>query len=146
MNTNRPTRRLAFLTCLLLTAGAHAQVPSPATSVPTLDAVTVSGEQPGPGLWKATRAGHTLLILATISPLPQNITWRTTDIDDAMSKSGALILPPKVQVKPNVGFFGKLALLPSLIGVRNSPDGATLKESVPADVYARWLVVKARYI
>ena len=145
MITNRLPRAL-LLGCLLVSLGAHAQVPPPATSVPTLDAVTVSGEQPGPGLWKVMRGDHTLLILATISPLPQNITWRTTDIDDAMSHSSALILPPKVQIKPNAGFFGKLALLPSLIGVRNSPDGAALKDTVPADVYARWLAVKARYI
>lgn len=151
MTTTRLPRTLAVLACLCLALGAYAQAapplaPAPATSVPTLDAVTVSGEQPGPGLWKVTRGGHTLLILATISPLPQNITWRTTDIDEAMSHSGALILPPKVQIKPNAGFFGKLALLPSLIGVRNSPDGVTLKDTVPADVYARWLTVKARYI
>ncbi len=55
-------------------------------------------------------------------------------------------MPPHVEIKPNTGFFGRLALLPSLIGVRNAPDGATLKSSVPADVYTRWLAVKARYI
>lgn len=120
--------------------------PSSASSIPTLDAVTVTGVQPGPGLWKATRNGHVLLILGTLSPIPGNITWKTDDIDDAVAHSGALILPPHTEVKPNVGFFGRLALLPSLIGVRNSPDGKTLQESVPADVYARWLVVKARYI
>jgi len=152
MTTTRTLSTLFFLASLVLAPAARAQnapppvAPASASSVPTLDAVTVSGEQPGPGLWKVTRGDHTLLILATITPLPQNITWRTADIDDAMSHSGALILPPKVQIKPDAGFFGKLALLPSLIGVRNAPDGGTLKSAVPADVYARWLTVKARYI
>jgi hypothetical protein len=121
-------------------------LPAPATSVPTLEAVTVSGVQPGPGLWRATRGDHVLLILGTLSPIPGNITWKTGDVDDAIAHAGSLILPPHTEVKPNVGFFGRLALLPSLIGVRNSPDGKTLEESVPADVYARWQVVKARYI
>jgi hypothetical protein len=125
---------------------AHAQTPPPAADIPTLEAVTVSGEQPGPGLWRATRNGHTLLILGSLTPLPQKMTWKTTEIDDALAHSGALLLPPRVQIKPNAGFFGRLALLPSLIGVRNAPDGATLKDSVPGDVYARWLTVKARYI
>ncbi|KJV33178.1 TraB/GumN family protein [Luteibacter yeojuensis] len=134
---------LLYLACA---GGAAAQVPPPPDTVPTLEAVTVSGVQPGPGLWRATKGGHVLLILGTLSPIPGNITWKTDDVDDAVAHAGALILPPHTEVKPNVGFFGKLALLPSLIGVRNSPDGKTLDETVPPDVYARWQAVKARYI
>lgn len=152
-----PTLRTALAAILLtLAVGAFAQAaptppgappaPAPASSVPLLEAVTVTGVQPGPGLWKATRGDRTLLILGTLSPIPQNITWKTDEIEDAIAHSGALVLPPHVEIKPNVGFFGRLALLPSLIGVRNLPDGATLQETVPADVYQRWLAVKARYI
>jgi hypothetical protein len=131
-------------TCLCFAAGAPAQVAPP--PIPTLEAVTVSGEQPGPGLWKATRGEHTLAILGTLAPLPKRMTWKTEEIEDALVHAGALILPPRVDIKPNTGFFGRLALLPSLIGVRKAPDDATLKDTVPADVYARWLAVKARYI
>ncbi|MGF6712415.1 hypothetical protein QFZ41_003379 [Luteibacter sp. W1I16] len=141
--------RLILLLALLggcLATTADAQTPPPGDAVPTLEAVTVSGEQPGPGLWRATRDGHTLLILGTLTPLPRKMTWKTDEIDEALSHAGALLMPPHVEIKPNTGFFGRLALLPSLIGVRNAPDGATLKDSVPAEVYARWLAVKARYI
>lgn len=137
---------LATLLSLALAGSAAAQVPPPPDTVPTLEAVTVSGVQPGPGLWRATKGDHVLLILGTLSPIPGNITWKTDEVDDAVAHAGALILPPHTEVKPNVGFFGKLALLPSLIGVRNSPDGKTLDETVPPDVYARWQAVKARYI
>jgi uncharacterized protein YbaP (TraB family) len=137
---------LATLLSLALAGSAAAQVPPPPDTVPTLEAVTVSGVQPGPGLWRATKGDHVLLILGTLSPIPGNITWKTDEVDDAVAHAGALILPPHTEVKPNVGFFGKLALLPSLIGVRNSPDGKTLEETVPPDVYARWQAVKARYI
>lgn len=136
----------ALLCSAWLATSARAQTPPPDTSVPTLEAVTVSGEQPGPGLWRATRDGHTLLILGTLTPLPRKMTWKTDEIDEALAHAGALLMPPHVEIKPNTGFFGRLALLPSLIGVRNAPDGATLKSSVPADVYTRWLAVKARYI
>ncbi|NID14254.1 TraB/GumN family protein [Luteibacter yeojuensis] len=136
---------LAFLCMAWLPAVAVAQT-APTGYIPTLEAVTVSGEQPGPGLWRARRDGHTLLILGSLVPLPGKMTWKTGEIDDALAHSGALIMPPHVEIKPNTGFFGRLALLPSLIGVRKAPDGATLKETVPPDVYARWLAVKARYI
>lgn len=151
---NPPRRPLLLTLCLALASATSAAqttpppppLPASAASAPLLEAVTVSGVQPGPGLWKVTRGDHTLLILGTLSPIPRDVTWKTDQIDDALAHAGELILPPKVEIKPNVGFFGRLALLPSLIGVRNAPDGATLKETVPADVYQRWLTVKARYI
>ncbi|MET0255096.1 MAG: TraB/GumN family protein [Luteibacter sp.] len=152
MTPTRLRRSLALFGFLLIGAlPAFAQTapptpPSPDPSVPTLEAVTVSGEQPGPGLWRVTRGEHTLLILGTLTPLPKNMTWRTAEIDQELGHTDALILPPKVEIKPNTGFFGRLALLPSLIGVRNSPDGKTLQESVPPEVYTRWLTVKAKYI
>jgi hypothetical protein len=153
MTTPRFLLALPLFVGLASTAGAQtrttpppAAVPAPASSVPTLEAVTVSGVQPGPGLWKVTKGEHTLLILGSLAPIPQNMTWKADEVDDALAHASELILPPKVDIKPNVGFFGKLALLPTLIGVRNAPDGATLKDTLPADVYARWLTVKARYI
>ncbi|KLD67858.1 TraB/GumN family protein [Luteibacter rhizovicinus] len=153
MTTPRFFLALPLFVGLASAAGAQtrttpppAAVPAPASSVPTLEAVTVSGVQPGPGLWKVTKGGHTLLILGSLAPIPQNMTWKADEVDDALAHASELILPPKVDIKPNVGFFGKLALLPTLIGVRNAPDGATLKDTLPADVYARWLTVKARYI
>jgi len=44
------------------------------------------------------------------------------------------------------GFFKGLALLPSLIGVRNNPNDAKLQDVLPADLYARWKVLKEKYI
>ena len=137
---------LSLMIGLVLATDVGAQTPPPASSVPTLEAVTVSGVQPGPGLWRVTRGEHTLLILGSLSPIPQNMTWKADEIDEALAHANELIMPPKVEIKPNAGFFGRLALLPSLIGVRNLPDGATLQETVPPDVYQRWLTVKARYI
>jgi hypothetical protein len=36
--------------------------------------------------------------------------------------------------------------LPSLIGIKRNPDDAVLHDVVPADVYAHWTVLKAKYI
>ena len=65
-----------------------------------------------------------------------------------MKGSEEVLAPPNVQVGVSgfSGFFKGLIALPSLIGVQKNPDGATLHDVLPADVYARWTTVKAKYV
>jgi hypothetical protein len=115
---------------------------------PVLEEVLVTGVQPGPGLWKVTRPSvngeHVLWVLGAQWPLPKKMTWRSTDLEAAMAESQELLAPVSVDWK--VGFFGGLVLLPSLIGVRNNPGGQKLRDVVPADLYARWRPLKAKYL
>lgn len=113
-----------------------------------IEEVLVTGEQPGPGLWQVRRAddpdGHVLWILGSYAPLPKDIKWRSRELESVIATSQGLIAPPSVDAK--VGALGGVTLLPSLIGVRNNPDGRRLAEVVPPDLYARWLPLKDRYI
>ena len=46
----------------------------PGSAAPAIvdhETVVVSGALPGPGLWKVRKDGHTLYVLATLSPLPR---------------------------------------------------------------------------
>jgi hypothetical protein len=114
------------------------------TSEATLDQVLVTGEQAGPGLWKISKGDHVLWIFGSYSPLPKKMTWRSKEVELTVAQSQELLTP--VDFDMDVGFFGTIAMLPSLIGLRNNPDGATLKDVVPPDQYARWLVLKEKYI
>lgn len=126
---------------------AYAQSTSPAPdSTVQLDAIAVTGTQPGPGLWKVSKADHVLWILGTVSPLPRDIQWRSKDVDALIAGSQQVLTGPEVRISTNAGFFGTLALLPSLIGVRNNPDGKRLHEVVPTDLYARWVPLKQQYM
>lgn len=143
-------RQFLWSAAMLCTFGvASAQTPepaAPAASVPEMETVVVTGEQPGPGLWKVSKGDHVLWVLGTLMPLPKKMTWQAKEVDTLIAQSKAVIASPEVKVKADVGFFGKLALLPSLIGVRKNPDDKTLEEVVPAEQYARWRTLKARYI
>jgi hypothetical protein len=57
---------------------APATPPAPQTpaETATLETVLVTGEQPGPGLWKISRGDHVLWILGAQYPLPKKMTWR----------------------------------------------------------------------
>ena len=109
-----------------------------------LEEVLVTGEQPGPGLWKIIHGDHVLWVLGTQSPLPKKMTWRSSEVEKVIAESQELLTNPTVDA--HVGFFKGLALLPSLIGVRNNPNDAKLQDVLPADLYARWKVLKEKYI
>lgn len=117
-------------------------------STATLDEVLVTGEQPGPGLWRVSTTTadgeHVLWILGSHGPLPKKIVWRSKAVESTIAESQELLA--NASIDADVGFFTGLSLLPSLIGIRNNPNDEKLKDVVPPDVYARWLVLKEKYI
>ena len=111
-----------------------------------MDAVVVSGAQPGPGMWKVSRGDHVLYILGTLSPLPKRMDWVSRDVEDVVARSQAVIEPPSLAVSSETGFFRSLLLVPSLLRARNNPDGKRLQDVVSPALYARWQPLKARYL
>jgi hypothetical protein len=128
--------------------GAQSLTETESASTATLDEVLVTGEQPGPGLWKVSKSTsdgeHILWILGSHGPLPKKIFWRSKVVEATIAESQELIA--NSSVKADVGFFTGITLLPSLIGIRNNPNDAKLKDVVPPDLYSRWLVLKDKYI
>lgn len=142
-------RRLALrvFAGLLLAGNAWAApVEDASTREPSLETIVVTGEQPGPGLWKVSKDEHVMWVLGTLSPLPKGLEWRTAEVARRIGESAEVLMAPQVKMEANVGFFGRIALLPSLIGIRDNPDGAKLASVLPADLYERWRALKQRYI
>jgi hypothetical protein len=133
---------------LALVLGAALLAAALARADDALEEVLVTGQQPGPGFCKVTRPGdphgHVLWILGNHSPLPKNMTWRSSELAAVLAASQAVLAP--VSVSASAGPLGGITLLPALIGVRKNPDDKRLQEVVPADLYARWLPLKARYL
>lgn len=115
-----------------------------AGDITTLDSVTVTGEQPGPGLWKVSQGDHTLWILGAQYPLPKHMTWKASEVEQAIAQSQVVIAD--VSAKPEINFFHKLTLLPAVYSARKNDDGKTLHDILPPDVYARWETLKAKYV
>jgi hypothetical protein len=118
----------------------------PPDGLEDIDAILVAGRQPGPGLWKVRSGERTLWILGTQSPLPKRMEWDSANVRRRVGESQEVLMPPTVEFDADVGFFRKVALLPSVLRALKSPDGKTLSDLVPADQYARWTILKQRYI
>jgi hypothetical protein len=141
--------RTPFLIGLLAAVSASAFAQTPSTSGPPirdLAPLVVSGVQPGPGLWKVRRGENTMWVLGTVSPLPRRMEWESRDVEKVIAQSQEVIEGPGVRIDADIGFFGKLVLAPKAFGARKNPDGQTLQQVVPPDMYARWLVLKHKYV
>ena len=127
-------------------SGTGEAVVAPVPGERQLDTIMVVGAQPGPGLWKVRKGEHVMYILGTQNPLPKRMEWDASTVERRVVNAERLLLLPKVEFDTDVGFFRRLALIPSLLKARRNPDGKTLREMVPAEQYARWVPLKARYI
>ena len=142
---------LGFLTLPALARTAALPEPAPAVesvadsvsdAVPAT--VVVEGRRPGPGVWKVSKGDHVMWVFGTYAPLPQKMDWDSARVERLVAKSQEVLTRPGARLE--VGFFRGLTLLPTAIGIDKNPDGATLHDVLPADVYARWQVLKGKYI
>ena len=109
--------------------------------------ILIVGQRPGPGLWKVSKDDHVLWIFGTYSPLPIKMAWRSQQVETVLAQSQEILGAPGASV--GVGFsqaFNLITALPFAIGAKKNPDGALLKDVVPPEVYARWTVLKQKYI
>lgn len=138
---------LPFL-LLLAPAVAAAEPESPQVELQTtvLDTVVVSGRQPGPGLWRVSKDDRVMFLLGTIAPLPKRMEWASEEVEATIAGSQALILPPTVSMRAQGAAFGGIFLIPSLLKARNNPEKEQLEDVLPAADYARWSVLKRKYL
>lgn len=147
-------RRASLVLALAVACSPGARAQDSATPANTVTAPVSDGRvldtavvrAPGPGFWKVSHGDHVMWVLGTVSPLPAGLQWNSARMRSIVAGADAVIAEPNVTVDADIGFFGKLALLPSLIGVRALPDGQHLVDVLPAPLYARWVQLKDRYI
>ncbi|QIL20220.1 TraB/GumN family protein [Thermomonas sp. HDW16] len=117
-----------------------------ADGIRTEATVVVTGEQPGPGLWLVRNGNHDLWILGTLSPLPAGMQWQSKQLDEIVANAQEVIYEPSLNVNSDISKFRALLLLPSLIGIKNNPDGKRLSEVLPPVTYVRWSAYRDRFL
>ncbi|MYN00626.1 TraB/GumN family protein [Pseudoduganella sp. DS3] len=136
----------AALALGLLAPGAYAQEQEQETA-PGLESVLVVGQRPGPGLWKVSKDDHVMYVFGKYGPLPKKMEWRSHEVEAILAKSQEYLSEPALDAK--LGFWGGVKLaasIPQMLSFQENPDGAMLQDVVPPEVYARWLVLKEKYL
>ena len=124
--------------CVLLSLASLASAQVDRRYMPTqggapVEEVLVTGEHPGPGMWKVTHGEHSLWILGTHSPLPQRLIWRSQDVEFAVSEAQQVL--------------GNYSASFSMRG-GNPLDvkGKSLRRLLSRRSYAQWQALKRKYI
>jgi len=137
---------LAALCLCALPARAQTEAAPATDEAPAAasEQILVTGQKPGPGLWKVSKGEHVLWVFGTYAPLPKKMEWRSREVDAILSQSQEYIEQPSVTL--DVSYWRIATLIPKMFGLKKNPDGRQLRELMPAEVYARWLVLKDKYI
>ncbi len=132
-----------LLSGLAFASGAAPQTtPSPdgVTSIQELEAILVTGERPGPGLWKVTnRKGNALWILPMFGPLPDGLVLRSTQLEAVIRESQAVFFLTGV-VAPAYAANDERTQQAWL-----NVDSKFLPDVMPAELYAQFEDLQARY-
>jgi hypothetical protein len=121
-------------------------VQEPVETLDELDTVVVYGGYAIPKMWKVSKGDHVMWVLGTGVPPPAGVNWRTTHVEAHVAESQLVLYPGWSTVDPDVGFFNVIALVPAAFKAAKNPDGKKLKDVLPADTYARWRVLKTKYV
>jgi hypothetical protein len=111
-----------------------------------METVLVTGEQPGPGLWKVSRDGHVMWVLGSIYEVPETITWQTREMEARIAESQEVLYPGWPDVRLDVSAFQFVTLVPSAYKAAKNPGGAMLKDVLSPEAYATWLRLKQKYL
>ena len=110
----------------------------------TIDEITITGERPGPGLWKAARDGHVLWLMGTLDPLPKRMTWRSAQVERVIADA-QLVLPASTTVKADAGPIALVGLYFSVRRAQRLPDGQTHAGTLPPQQFQRLQSLRQRY-
>ena len=106
--------------------------------------IDISGERPGPRLWRVSRGDHVLWLLGTLNHLPKRMVWRSSEVEAALSDSQEL-LQSAPAVSASIGPIAQIRLYFQWRRTQKNPDRTRLKDWLSAPTYARFEALKARF-
>jgi uncharacterized protein YbaP (TraB family) len=123
---------------------AAAQAPSGAEP-PTIEEITVIGRYPGPPLWRVSSGERVLWIFGDLTPVPKGLTWDPRNAERVLNRADAVIGPMRIRA-PTYNPIKIFRMLRAARRLSRVPDGSTLADVLPPDLYARYDALRLRHM
>lgn len=111
--------------------------------------IIVTGRQPGPPLWKVSNGGNVLWIFPYLEWVPKDMLWDSERVARVLSQSQEVLGLPVVDVRyPSTWVLNPLNILSNgrlKKRLGRNPDGGTLEDNLPPELFARYEALQARY-
>jgi uncharacterized protein YbaP (TraB family) len=125
-------------------AAAAAATVTPAGNAKNLQPITVSA--PIPHIWTYQRGNSKVLVLGTVYPEPEGLTFVPISIHRAIAQSGAVIGLPWFHFEANVNLFNVLPIWHAASGAKYLPDGKQLSDVLSPSDLQHWRAFKTQYL
>ncbi len=106
--------------------------------------VEVTGERPGPSLWRVSKGDHVAWLLGTLDPLPKRMTWRSRKVESVVAQAQE-VLANEPSVSAHVGPISIIRLYVQYRRTEKIPEKANLHDWLSPPLYARFTAVKLRF-
>jgi uncharacterized protein YbaP (TraB family) len=145
------TMLMALVAVLMIGSDRSAAATAPPASAPQVAAqpevteeVEVTGERPGPRLWRVSKGDHVLWLLGTLDPLPRKMVWKSHEVESVLGEVQEVI-PTNPAVSVHANPFTWVRLYFQWRGVQVLDKDGKLKDVLPPALYARVMALSARY-
>lgn len=111
---------------------------------PGVQEVEVTGERPGPSLWRVSKGDHVVWLLGTLDPLPKRMVWRSRDVEKVVAEAQE-VLAGAPSVSANIGPISMIKLYLQYRRTEKIPAKENLHDWLSPSLYARFAAVKLRF-
>jgi len=134
-----------FATGAALGVAAIAASQAPPHGDPTtIEEITVIGRYPGPPLWRVSSGEHVLWIFGDLTPVPKGLSWDPRNAERVLARADGVIGPMRIRA-PTYNPIKIFRALRAARRLTRNPDGMTLADVVPPDLYARYDALRRRH-
>jgi hypothetical protein len=128
---------------VIVTSGAAAQLPDASST--TIEEITVIGRYPGPPLWRVSSGARVLWIFGELSPVLEGLDWDPRNAARVIERADAVIGAPRISA-PTYNPIKIFRMLRAARRLSRNPDGTTLADVLPPDLYARYEALRRRHL
>jgi hypothetical protein len=143
------TTRMTLIIGLALVAPTSFAEESRELPLEVLNEVLVTGTQPGPALWQVKSGANVLWVLAQVRSVAKDVKWRSKQVESVLANAREVLVVHGSGDTPE-GLRSVVTLtrkeMEALVEqTRYLPQGETLRDVLPSDLYAHFGAVRAAF-